>query len=212
MIVQAGHRRDPLSVVSPFNPNFSALVFARCADNETFKAFESRLKALVSRSTAHGTEVSATKRLLALMLIKGADVKYNQRMSNWVASVMTMHNQSSSVFAFNKFEDQAIEGSVSVSKILSTSDYPVHVRYASLAPFLQQSDGLFSANQSNSNAVRLSTAIASTLSSGRSSGKNCNKSRRPRMDADASIKANLTQPGHLSGQLCHLADAHNTDR
>ena len=86
-IVAAVHRRDPLSVVSSVYSDFTSVISARRADNESFKAFEIRFEAAVSRFRAHGDEISVPESLLALMLINGSRVSDSQRVSILSASV-----------------------------------------------------------------------------------------------------------------------------
>lgn len=96
--VAAVHRKDPLSVVSTVYSDFSAVVSARRADNESFKAFESRFEAAVSRFLSHGSEITVPEPLLALMLLNGSRVADNQRVSILTASITSIPFGPSSLF------------------------------------------------------------------------------------------------------------------
>lgn len=89
-IVAALHCRDPFSVFSTVYSDFSAVISARRADNESFKAFESRFDAAVSRFRSHGSEIAAPEPIVVLMLLKAARVADNQRVSMLVGSITTM--------------------------------------------------------------------------------------------------------------------------
>lgn len=93
-VVAAVHRRDPLSVVSTVYSDFANLVSARRSDNESYKAFESRFEAAVSRFRSHGDQITIPEPLLALMLLNGARVDDNQRVSILAASVTSMPETS----------------------------------------------------------------------------------------------------------------------
>lgn len=60
-VVAAVHRRDPLTVISTVYEDFSLLVSARRADNETFKAFESIFEAAVSLFRSHGDDITISE-------------------------------------------------------------------------------------------------------------------------------------------------------
>lgn len=126
-IVQAVHRRDPLSVVSSVYTGFYAFLSAHGADNETRKACESRFEALVSRFTAHCDEIFVPEPLLAVMLLNGARVDNNHRVSILAAFVTSMPEQTSSVSAMSKSCEASDGDEKSVASILYMSDYLTHV-------------------------------------------------------------------------------------
>lgn len=96
--VDAVHRRDPLSAVSTVYADFSALVSARRGDNESYKAFEARFDATISWFRSHDEDITVPEPLLALMLLNGARVSDNQRVSILATSVTSMPTETKSLF------------------------------------------------------------------------------------------------------------------
>lgn len=78
------HRSDPLSVVSTVYANYATLFSSRRSDKETYKAFEPRFDASVSRFRSHGDDITIKDSFLALMLLNGARMNENQRIIFWL--------------------------------------------------------------------------------------------------------------------------------
>lgn len=97
-MVAAVHRRYPLSVVYTVYADYATLVSARRSDNETYKAFEARFDAAVSRFRSHGEYITILEPLLALMILNVASMNENQRVSILAASVTTIPVDKTSLF------------------------------------------------------------------------------------------------------------------
>lgn len=86
-IIIAVLRRDPLPFFSTVQSDFTAVLYARRADNESFKAFESRFEGALLRFRGHRNDINVAESFLALMLFKGSRVEAKQRVGILSASV-----------------------------------------------------------------------------------------------------------------------------
>lgn len=78
-IVADLYKRDPLSVVTDVFGDYSTLMNTRRGANESFKNFESRFSAAVSRYSAHGKSIALPDAIKAFLLLSNANVSEVQR-------------------------------------------------------------------------------------------------------------------------------------
>ena len=80
-VVAAIYKRDTLTVLSDVYTDFNALVCARRGTTESFKNYEVRFAALVSKFNAHGSSLSLPQTITALMLMASSGIEDNHRVS-----------------------------------------------------------------------------------------------------------------------------------
>lgn len=85
-IVKAIHKRDALSAVSSVYQDFLRLLGTKRATNESFKNYEARFEAQLSRFHAHSNSCFLPDALTAFMLLANANVDTSQRISVLAAS------------------------------------------------------------------------------------------------------------------------------
>ena len=90
-IVTALYKRDPLAVESDVFQDFLTLMNTKRNHSGSFKNFESRFQAQVSRLNAHGSEAKLSDSLISFALLANAEVDINQRVSIWNMCDGTWH-------------------------------------------------------------------------------------------------------------------------
>lgn len=80
-IVRAIHKSDPLTLLSDIFGDFNRLIVARRGESESFKGFEGRFAALVSKFNSHSVNTSLPESLTAFLLLFCARVDDTQRIS-----------------------------------------------------------------------------------------------------------------------------------
>eukprot|EP00171_Calliarthron_tuberculosum_P017605 IDg17605t1 len=137
-IVKAVYKRDPLSVVSEVYQDFTKLLATKRHSTESFKYFESRFEAQVSKFNAHSESNHLPDSLTAFMLLANPSVDNGERISVLAAAA------PSSITT----EDAC------------TSDYLSAVTYNSVASVLRQCDTASSYEHNTSNSMRAHSANA----------------------------------------------------
>lgn len=119
LIVNTVYKKDPLSIVSCVYTELQKLLSIQRGDTESFKTFETRFEAQLSKFNALGSSVSLPESMSALVLLANSKVDSSQRISILAAA------------------------SPKESKLLSTAsidDYVKAVKYEAIASVLRQCD------------------------------------------------------------------------
>eukprot|EP00178_Gracilaria_changii_P001339 TRINITY_DN1187_c0_g1_i12.p1 TRINITY_DN1187_c0_g1~~TRINITY_DN1187_c0_g1_i12.p1 ORF type:complete len:348 (-),score=40.05 TRINITY_DN1187_c0_g1_i12:1053-2096(-) len=141
-IVGAVYKRDALAVISDVYHDFVGLFALRRGQNESFKNFESRFQAQMSKLHAHGSEVKLSEAVLAFALLANAYVDATQRISVLANSAPTSSD----------FKNTS-----------TTNDFLKAVSYSSISSVLRQCERApSSAPRSNPLAAGSSNAVKST--------------------------------------------------
>ena len=80
-IVKAVYKRDPLAVIRDVDQTFQQVMSTKRGLNESFKNFESRFEAQVSKYNSLSTESQLPNALVTFMLLSNANVDSSQRVS-----------------------------------------------------------------------------------------------------------------------------------
>lgn len=120
VIVAVIHKRDPLSVVSSVYSELIKLMTVKRLSNKTFKDFELRFDAQLSRFNSLATNTALSNPLSALILLANANVDAGQRVS---------------IIAAASPPANLVDSNASIDKII------LLVIYESVAPVLRQRDG-----------------------------------------------------------------------
>jgi len=139
-IVNALHKRDALSTVSAVYQDFVTLLNVRRGENESFRNYESRFEAKVSKFRSHGDSCDLPDALTAFMLLSNSSVDNTQRISVLAAAVPQLQQE----------EGEAV--------VLNTAHYLSQVSYDSVASVLRQCD----AGSSTKPTITASTASTTT--------------------------------------------------
>lgn len=140
-IVKAVYKRDALSVVSEVYENFISLLNTKHGFTETFKTFESRFEAQVSKFNASSDAAKIANALTAFMLLAISSVETSQRVS---------------VLAAASPSDSALEGTA-----MTTDQFLNSISYTMVASVLRQCDQVKNSDGYNSSAP-LSALTATT--------------------------------------------------
>ena len=117
-VVDAIYRREALSVVSDVYLNFTSLLSMKRGSTETFRNFESRFLAQVSRLNSTSTSSKLPEALRAFMLLANSSVDNGQRISVLAAA----------------------SNGTSIDSNASTDEYLNAVQYEKVASVLRQCD------------------------------------------------------------------------
>ena len=181
-IVEALYRRDPLAVVSDVFQDFLSLINTKRHPNESFKNFESRFQAQVSRLNAHGSEARLSDALVAFALLANADVDNNQRVS---------------VLANGAPRDSALTATS------TTNEYLKAVSYDAIASVLRQCDRM--KNSAEENHVKPLSGNAAHYSKHRSNGQ------RPTKTPEEMAKIKGKSKCFICKKFGHWKSDHNED-
>ena len=138
-IVKAIYKRDPLSAVSTVYQDFLTVLGTKRGASESFRNFESRFTANVSKFNSHSTSFVLIEAIAAFMLLANSGVDSNQRVS--VLAAATPHSA--------QFKNGA-----------TTSDFLEAVSYDTVASVLRQCDKMKSSESSQSYTVTASSTQA----------------------------------------------------
>ena len=117
-IVNAVYKRDTLSVVSNLYQNFMTLLTTRRGDAESFRNFESRFNANVTKFNAASEATKLPEAITAFMLLSNSNIDNTQRVSVLAA---TSNNEN-------------------IDENATTSDYIKAISYEKVASVLRQCD------------------------------------------------------------------------
>ena len=101
-IVNAVYKRDALSTVSDVYQDFMNLLNLKRGANESFRNFESRFEAQVSKFNAHSDTSKIPASLTAFMLLANSNVDSSQRISVLAAAAPSSDNTGSTTEEFLK--------------------------------------------------------------------------------------------------------------
>ena len=118
-IVNTIHKRDPLSAVGSVYQDFVSVMNTKRGNTESFRNFESRFSATVSKFNAHASSCVLPESLMAFMLLANSALDTTQRVSVLAA---------------------ASPSEVQSSDATTTEDYLKAVSYESVATVLRQCD------------------------------------------------------------------------
>ena len=92
LIISKIHQRDPITVVSDVYRDFTDLITTKRGTSETFRNFESRYAAQISKYNANGNSIQFSEALSALMLLSNSGIDDSQRISI-LSSVATSNSE-----------------------------------------------------------------------------------------------------------------------
>eukprot|EP00171_Calliarthron_tuberculosum_P001315 IDg1315t1 len=187
-IVRAVYKRDPLTVVSEVYYDFLSLLNLKRGSNESFKGYESRFEAQVSKFNAHSQKFTVPEALTAFMLLANSGVDSGQRISVLAAAAPSEEKCN--------------------PETSKTDDYLAAVSYRSIASVLRQCDKM-AYGQSSQHQNGITSHNANTTYR---KGNNFNQrhARRRRTPAEiAEIKSKSTC--RKCGQIGHWHSDHNPD-
>lgn len=189
-IVQALYKRDPLAVVSDVFQDFLTLMNTKRNHTESFKNFESRFQAQVSRLNAHGSEAKLSESLVAFALLANADVDNNQRVS---------------VLA-----NAAPRGST-LSSHATTNDYLEAVSYEAIASVLRQCDKMKLGNGDSSSRALSSNAAHNASHSGSQQRRPTSQGNGPRRTPEQLARLKARTKCHKCRKWGHWRYDHKED-
>lgn len=154
-IVRAIHKSDPLSFLSNMFADFNRLIHARRGDNETFKGFEARFAALVSKFNSHSSKKILTQPLTALLLLSSARVEDHQRISILAAAAKDLSAKTNPAslslrtapttpapdapdVSTPQLPIQLVQPTTLGGSVIPSLDYFNNVRYETVASILRQ--------------------------------------------------------------------------
>ena len=181
LIINKVYERDALSVVSETYDYFNSLWSTRRKPNESFKTFEKRFTAALSKFNSIANATKLPPCITALMLLSNSSVDHNQRVS--ILAAIAPNN------------DQFSEDS-------SNDDYLSVVTYNSVASVVKQCD------RSEPQQSNLSLNASSGLFN---KGASSNASRSPHRSRRPPVSMLLKYPCDLCRQYGHWKPSHRTD-
>ena len=120
LIVSKIYQRDAISVVSEVYRDFNDLVQTRRGQTESYKNFESRFSAQLSKFDSNGSSIRFPEALTALMLLSNSGVDDSQRISI-ISSVSTATSSD-------------------IAPDASNDAFITSIKYTSVAAIIRQSD------------------------------------------------------------------------
>ena len=191
-IVAALYKRDPLSAVSHLFNDFSSLLETKRGKNESYKNFESRFSAQMSRYNAHGKSIELPESIVALLLLNKADVGDSQRVPILSAA--------------------SSKASASVTSTTSNDDMIKEITYESIAAVIRQCDNGSSTSRqpTSSNNVLSTNSVLSQNQSSSQSGSTYSKKKRT-MNPEQLRKYKLRCRCNTCGKFGHFHSDHNAD-
>lgn len=160
-IVKAVHKRDPLSAVSDVFQDFITLLSTKRGQNESFKNFESRFEAQVSKFNSHSHASKLPEALTAFMLLGNSAVDSSQRVS--VLAAASPHETD-------------------VPDTATTADFLEAVSYNSVASVLRQCDNVKNMDKPDTRTALSSNAV--TTGSNRNARNRGRRTLSPEQLAD----------------------------
>ncbi len=198
-IIKCVYQRDPLTVVSDVYKDLETLLNTKRAANESFKNFESRFSAQLSKFNSHGDTARISESMAAMIFMNNASVDDAQRVS-----VLATCSKGDS--ASNLTSDSL------------TDDYIKLITYDEFASVIRQCDKKNANSSSNNNTLNGNNARGFNKDKNRNysdwkgnqNSNNTSRSRR-RMTVQQSIDAKKTSQCKKCNMYGHWANDHLAD-
>ena len=183
-IVKAVYKRDALSTVTDVYHDFMNLLNLKRGQNESFKNFESRFEATVSKFNSHSDSSKIPESLTALMLLANSNVDSGQRISVLAAVSPTADTENA-----------------------TTDDFLKAISYESVASVLRQCDRAKQGDMPSSPSVLNANSSSATTGGHDNRRKKGKKTLNPEQLADLKSKTRC----HTCRKKGHWSSEHNAD-
>ena len=137
-VVNAIYKRDTLTVLNDVYVDFNNLVSAKRGQTESFRNYDMRFAALVSKFNAHGSSLQLPESITAFMLMSSGNIDDSNRVSIMAS-------------AANELMTSKVEDEVMMMSNMSSADIVQNVKYETVASIIRQCERRDTTHNNGSN-------------------------------------------------------------